>query len=81
LTAAATGAAIVPVGLIGTDEVQLPHERLPLVFRPVTVRLGPALRLGTGEGRSAVTRLRRTTDAIMQDISALSGAEYVDSYA
>jgi 1-acyl-sn-glycerol-3-phosphate acyltransferase len=78
--AAATGAAIVPVGLIGTDQVQLPDERLPHVNRPVTVRFGPALRPATGDGSTAVKELRSTTDAIMRDISDLSGAEYVDSY-
>jgi 1-acyl-sn-glycerol-3-phosphate acyltransferase len=77
--AAATGAAIVPVGLIGTDKVQLPDERLPHVNRPVTVRFGRAVRL-TSE-TTGVTPLRSTTDTIMRNISDLSGAEYVDSYA
>jgi 1-acyl-sn-glycerol-3-phosphate acyltransferase len=79
--AAATGAAIVPVGLIGTENVQLPDERLPHVNRPVTVRFGPALRVASEDGSTGVKGLRSTTDAIMHDISDLSGAEYVDSYA
>jgi 1-acyl-sn-glycerol-3-phosphate acyltransferase len=69
------------VGLVGTDQVQLPDERLPHLFRPVAVRFGPARRLPAPEGRAAASRLRATTDELMRDIAALSGAEYVDSFA
>jgi 1-acyl-sn-glycerol-3-phosphate acyltransferase len=79
--AAATGAAIVPVGLVGTDKVQLPDERLPHLFRPVSVRFGAARHLPAPDGRAPASRLRATTDEVMQDIAALSGAEYVDSFA
>ena len=79
--AAATGAAIVPVGLVGTDQVQLPEERLPHLFRPVAVRFGAARRLPAPDGKASARRLRATTDEVMQDIAALSGAEYVDSFA
>jgi len=79
--AAATGAAIVPVGLVGTDEVQLPDERLPHLFRPVAVRFGSPKRLLSSDGRASARRLRQTTDELMHDIADLSGAEYVDSFA
>jgi 1-acyl-sn-glycerol-3-phosphate acyltransferase len=79
--AAATGAAIVPVGLVGTDQVQLPDERLPHLFRPVAVKFGPARRLPAADGRAPASRLRETTDEVMHDIAVLSGAEYVDSFA
>ena len=79
--AAATGAAIVPVGLVGTDEVQLPDERLPHLFRPVAVRFGPPKHLRSSGGRASARRLRQTTDELMQDIADLSGAEYVDTFA
>ena len=79
--AAATGAAIVPVGLVGTDKVQLPEERLPHLFRPVSVRFGPARHLRAPDGRAPASRLRAATDEVMHDIAALSGAEYVDSFA
>ena len=79
--AAATGAAIVPVGLVGTDEVQLPDERLPHLFRPVAVRFGAPKRLPASDGRTSTRRLRQTTDELMHDIADLSGAEYVDSFA
>jgi hypothetical protein len=73
----------VPVGLVGTDELQLPDERLPHIFRPVAVRFGRPRRLaspGTSE-RVPAKHLRATTDELMQDIAELSGAEYVDSFA
>ena len=79
--AAATGAAIVPVGLVGTEKVQLPDERLPHLFRPVAVRFGVPKRLVAPDGRASTSRLRETTDELMHDIADLSGAEYVDSYA
>jgi 1-acyl-sn-glycerol-3-phosphate acyltransferase len=79
--AAATGAVIVPVGLVGTDRVQLPDERVPHLFRPVAVRFGAPKRLETADGRASASRLRETTDELMNDIADLSGAEYVDSFA
>ena len=79
--AAATGAAIVPVGLVGTDKVQLPDERLPHLFRPVAIRFGSPKRLVAPDGRASARRLRQTTDELMHDIADLSGAEYVDSFA
>jgi 1-acyl-sn-glycerol-3-phosphate acyltransferase len=80
--AAATGAAIVPVGLVGTDEVQLPDEKLPHLFRPVAVKFGRPRHLPCPPGgKMPARRLRATTDELMHDIAELSGAEYVDSFA
>jgi 1-acyl-sn-glycerol-3-phosphate acyltransferase len=79
--AAATGAAIVPVGLVGTEKVQLPDERLPHVFRPVAVKFGAPRHLPPSDRRVPTSRLRETTDELMHDIADLSGAEYVDSFA
>jgi 1-acyl-sn-glycerol-3-phosphate acyltransferase len=80
--AAATGAAIVPVGLVGTDKVQLPDEKLPHVLRPVAIRFGSPKRLPTPDGgRASAKRLRQTTDELMHDIADLSDSEYVDSFA
>jgi 1-acyl-sn-glycerol-3-phosphate acyltransferase len=79
--AAATGAAIVPVGLVGTEKVQLPDERLPHLFQRVAVRFGAPRRLPSAQGRAPASRLRETTDELMHDIADLSGADYVDSFA
>lgn len=77
-----SGAPVVPVGLVGTDEVQPVDRRLPRLFRPVTVRFGapidPARYSGRAHDRLA---LRELTDEVMYEIRELSGYEYVDTYA
>lgn len=78
--AAASGAPIVPVGLIGTEAVQAPGQRLPRVGRSVTVRFGSPLRLDPQDANHR-THLRDTTDRMMADIAALCGQEYVDRYS
>jgi 1-acyl-sn-glycerol-3-phosphate acyltransferase len=77
-----TGTPIVPVGLIGTDEVQPVDRRMPRLFRRVTVRFGEPL----DPSRYADTdaehlALRELTDEVMYEIGQLSGYEYVDTYA
>jgi 1-acyl-sn-glycerol-3-phosphate acyltransferase len=128
---------IIPVGIVGTREVQPPGSRFMRPFRRVTVRFGPPVTCpedGTGtaagvaggcvnpvremaidpdrridperaadperrtgsERRADLERagdpgrradgaeqleLRRLTDALMAEIAALSGQEYVDHYA
>jgi 1-acyl-sn-glycerol-3-phosphate acyltransferase len=79
--AAETGAAIVPVGLVGTDRVQLPTERIPHPFRRVKVRFGSPLRLRSSDGEDKAGCLRDTTDRLMRDIASLSGQEYDDHFA
>ena len=77
-----TSTPIVPVGLIGTDEVQPVDRRMPRLFRRVTVRFGEPL----DPSRYADTdaehlALRELTDEVMYEIGQLSGYEYVDTYA
>jgi 1-acyl-sn-glycerol-3-phosphate acyltransferase len=73
---------IVPVGVIGTDDVQPVDSRLPKLFRRVTIRFGepvdPDRYAGRVHDRMA---LRELTDEVMYEISQLSGYEYVDTYA
>jgi 1-acyl-sn-glycerol-3-phosphate acyltransferase len=76
-----TGAAIVPVGLIGTEAVQSPDERVPRPFRRVVVRFGSARRLAAGGGEDGKRRVRDATDELMHDIAALSGQEYASPVA
>ena len=76
-----TGTPIIPVGLIGTDEIQPVDKRMPKLFRRVTVRFGEPLdpqRYGEGQEHLA---LRELTDEVMYEIGQLSGYEYVDTYA
>jgi 1-acyl-sn-glycerol-3-phosphate acyltransferase len=77
-----SGAPIVPVGLIGTDEVQPVDKKMPRLFRHVTIRFGEPLdptRYGDREHDHLV--LRELTDEVMYEICQLSGYEYVDTYA
>lgn len=77
-----TGAPIVPVGIIGTDEVQPPDARLPKVFRRVHIRYGSPISVEKYCDRAADRMvLRQITDEVMFEIRELSGQEYVDSYA
>ncbi len=77
-----TGAPIVPVGLIGTDECQPTNAKLPRLFRKVTIRFGAPLSMAHYQNRSDDRLvLRQITDELMFEIGELSGYEYHDTYA
>lgn len=77
-----TGAPIVPVGLIGTDEVQPTDAKLPRFFRTITVRFGSPLDTLRLAGRhDDHLALRQVTDELMYEIHSLSGYEYENTYA
>ena len=77
-----TGAPIVPVGMIGTDEIQATDAKLPRFFRDVTIRFGRPIPLGHYLGREDERIvLRQITDEVMFEIQQLSGYEYQDTYA
>ncbi len=75
------GAPVVPVGMIGTDEIQPVDRKLPLFFKTVRIRFGVPLDLTRFEG-GADDRLalRAIADEVMYEIQDLSGYEYVDTY-
>jgi 1-acyl-sn-glycerol-3-phosphate acyltransferase len=80
--ALATGAPIVPVGLVGTDECQPTDKKLPRLFRTLWIRFGTALPIAHyGERAQDRLVLRQVTDEVMYEIRELSGYEYVDVYA
>lgn len=73
--ASASGAPVVPIGLMGTEQVQLPGQRLPRLGKKVTVRFGLPLwieRRAAGGG----AELREFTDLLMADIARLCGQTY-----
>jgi len=77
-----TGAPIVPVGMIGTDEIQATDAKLPRFFRKVTIRFGEPIPLAHYVGRQDDRIvLRQITDEVMFEVGQLSGYEYVDTYA
>jgi 1-acyl-sn-glycerol-3-phosphate acyltransferase len=76
-----TGVPLVPCGVIGTDVVQPPGQRIPRPH-PVLVRFGPPLDPSAYDGaRRDGLLYRRVTDDIMAAIRALSGQEYAGVYA
>jgi 1-acyl-sn-glycerol-3-phosphate acyltransferase len=76
-----SGAPIIPVGLIGTDECQPVDRKLPKLFQRVTIRFGEPIDPVRFEGREHDHLvLRELTDEIMYEICQLSGYEYVDTY-
>ncbi len=75
-----SGAPVVPIGLIGTDQVQPVDARLPRI-RPVTVRFGEPLDFSRYAGmHESLPVLRSVTDEIVYRILDLSGQDYVDHY-
>src|SRR5438552_7513484 len=66
--AATSGAALVPVGLVGTEEVQAPDQRLPRVGKRVTVRFGAPVQLDPRDAKHRA-HLREVTDGMMADIA------------
>ncbi|GAA0567493.1 lysophospholipid acyltransferase family protein [Paractinoplanes ferrugineus] len=76
-----SGAKVVPVALLNTDEIQPTGTLIPKIRR-VRMRFGPALdfsRYADSRGDRFVERA--ITDEIMYELMALSGREYVDVYA
>lgn len=72
--ALATGAPILPVGLIGTDAVQSPSQRLPRLGRRVEVRFGELIM--PTQARNARAQLVDLTHELMSRIATLSGQTY-----
>lgn len=66
------GVPVVPVGMVGTDDVH-PRDLLGRRRPPVAMRFGPPVDT-SGDVREA-------TDALMATIQQLSGQEYVPHYA
>lgn len=75
--AIATGAPIVPVGLLGTAEVQPPDRLVPSVGKRVEVRFGNPIY--PDASASDRTQLRDLTYRLMNEIAALCGQEQTDT--
>lgn len=77
-----TGAPIVPVGLVGTREIQPPDQPMPRPFKPITVRFGRPIDPARFRARDGDPLLfREITDELMFEIAQLSGQTYVHEYA
>ncbi|ATG55029.1 1-acyl-sn-glycerol-3-phosphate acyltransferase [Brachybacterium ginsengisoli] len=83
--ALATGAPIVPVAMLGAHEAQRGRRWFPRRHPRIHALVGPPVDLRevlrACEGAEEAKVLRAVTDAVMDDIHALSGQERVDEYA
>lgn len=78
--ALATGAPVIPVGLVGTDHVQPVGQRMPGLGR-ITVRFGAPLDFSRYRGLERNRAVQRAiVDEVMRAILDLSRQEYVDQY-
>lgn len=77
--ALSTGAPVVPVGLIGTDELMPVGSSVPKLKR-VTVVFGEPLSLDHHGPATSGKARRAATDDIMSAIHALTGQERADAY-
>ncbi|MCU1659168.1 MAG: 1-acylglycerol-3-phosphate O-acyltransferase [Pseudonocardiales bacterium] len=76
-----TGAPVIPVGLIGTREVQPPGSHR-WHRAPVGVHFGAPLCFGDRAGEERSSRvLREITETIRAAVQELSGQPYVDAFA
>jgi 1-acyl-sn-glycerol-3-phosphate acyltransferase len=77
-----TGAPIIPVGIIGTREIQPADAVMPRLFREASVRFAPPIHVDRYRDRASDKLiLRQITDEVMYEIRNLTGQEYVDAYA
>ncbi len=77
-----TGAPMVPVGMVGTREIQPPGASVPRLFRPCEIRIGRPIDASHYRDRPDDRLvLRQLTDELMFEIRELSGQDYVDEYA
>lgn len=72
-------APVVPVGLIGTDEIQPVGQRFPRLAK-VTVRFGKPIHPESYADLPAGKARRQLTDDVMDAIAALTGQERADGY-
>src|SRR5690606_16812653 len=76
-----SGAPVVPVAMLNSDEIQPPGQLLPRIRR-VRMRFGAPLDFSRYAGMSGDRVVERAvTDEIMYALMELSGREYVDVYA
>jgi len=77
-----TGAPLVPVGIIGTDQILPTGARLVRPFRHATISVGAPIHAADAGFTKSTNRARREiTDQFMSEIRRLCRQDYVDSYA
>jgi 1-acyl-sn-glycerol-3-phosphate acyltransferase len=80
------GVPIIPVGVVGTVEVQPVNSNFMRPFKRVTIRFGQPMQMEPPENPANPlenhdhTQCRDFTDRLMHEIAALSERTYVDEY-
>ena len=76
-----SGAPVVPMAMLNSDEIQPTGQLIPNLGR-VRIRFGPPLDFSRYAGMAGDRFIERAvTDEIMYELMELSGREYVDMYA
>ena len=76
-----SGAPVVPVAMLNSDEIQPTGKVIPKLMWP-KIRFGPPLDFSRYHGMSGDRFIERAvTDEIMYELMQLSGREYIDIYA
>ena len=76
-----SGAPVIPVAMLNSDEIQPTGKIIPKLMRP-RIRIGAPIDFGRYAGRAGDRLVERAmTDEIMYDLMMLSGREYVNVYA
>jgi len=76
-----TGAPLIPIGILGTDQILPTGARLIRPFRRATLRIGtPIWPAASGLTKSTKRARRTTTDQLMVEIRQLSEQQYTDDY-
>lgn len=76
-----SGVPVIPVAMIGTDDVNPPGSKM-WRFGRVTVRFGKPMDFSRFEGLAGNRFIERAvTDEVIYELMGLSGQEYVDIYA
>ena len=77
-----TGAPLIPIGLIGTAEVQPPDTFVPKFGKRVGIHFGSPIDVSRYRDRIGDRNMyRELTDEVMFEIQELTGLEYVHEYA
>jgi 1-acyl-sn-glycerol-3-phosphate acyltransferase len=76
-----SGAPVIPVAMLNSDEIQPTGKVMPRIMRP-RIRFGSPLDFSRYQGMSGDRFIERAvTDEIMYELMQLSGREYIDIYA
>lgn len=79
--ALSSGAPIVPIGIVGTDQIQPPGKVLPEFRGSVTLKFGSPLGVGPwADQRRSASAKRDITEEVMDSIASLTGQLRTDDF-